>query len=123
MKRILVIEDDALMLKTINLILRKQGYEVDLAENGKEAMNFLSSQQYDLVITDLMLPFANGLELVSKIRLNKEKHRVPVIIISAITHESSVTDGFDLGADDYLKKPFVPAELVSRVNRLIAAQA
>ncbi|RAJ08488.1 response regulator receiver domain-containing protein [Chitinophaga skermanii] len=123
MKKILVIEDDTLMLRTIELILKKQGYIVDLAANGKDAMTALTGNHYDLVITDIMLPFANGFELVSKIKNSSTNTNVPVIIISAITHESSITDGFELGVDDYLRKPFVPSELVLRVNRLIEKTA
>ncbi|MCW3464184.1 response regulator transcription factor [Chitinophaga nivalis] len=118
MRNILLVEDDEFVCRTIEIILRKQAYTVTIAKNGQDALQFLKQSTFDLVITDLMLPYANGLELVSKIR--HELHLgMPILVLSAVTHEKTVTEGFDIGVDDYLKKPFNPAELTSRVNRLI----
>ncbi|HVI45748.1 MAG TPA: response regulator transcription factor [Chitinophaga sp.] len=119
MKRILIIEDDTFMARAVNLILGKQGYNITIAQNGKEAIGHMEGGDFDLIITDLMLPFASGLELLSRLKRNQLKKGTPVMILSAITNEKTVLDGFDLGADDYLKKPFAPSELVSRVNRLV----
>ncbi|UGU16495.1 response regulator transcription factor [Sinomicrobium kalidii] len=118
-KRILVIEDNLMMLRTLNLILTRQGYKVVEARNGKEALIALKEQRYDLVLTDLMLPYANGYEIIGRLRENIEQQEVPVIILSAIHDEEAVLDGFGMGADDYVKKPFTPGELLSRVSRLI----
>ena len=119
MKRILVIEDNQLLLKMINFILNKNGYNVTTAETGKEAIQALEQGQFDLIITDLMLPYANGFEIIDRIKLNKEQRPIPVIIISAVINEDTITAGFECGADDYIKKPFTPGELLSRVNRSI----
>ncbi|RBL91167.1 response regulator transcription factor [Chitinophaga flava] len=119
MKRILVIEDDAFMARAIALILGKHGYSLTIAQNGKEAIKHMEESEFELIITDLMLPFANGLELLSRYKRSQPRKGTPVMILSAITNEKTVLDGFDLGADDYLKKPFAPSELVSRVNRLL----
>lgn len=118
MKRILIIEDDEMLLHVIERILGREGYETHIARNGKEAIINLETNDYDLVITDLMLPFANGLELINKIRSSKQKH-TPVIILSSMVHENTVTDGFEIGADDYIRKPFMPSELLFRIKRLI----
>lgn len=122
MKHVLVVEDDHMLLKTIAMILKRQGYEVHQAANGKEAIGALQERDYDLVLTDIMLPYANGLELLGMIRGSNQHQKTPVVIVSAITNEDTLLEGFSLGADDYLKNPFVPGELVSRINRLLTIQ-
>ena len=122
MKSILVIEDDIVMCNMLQLILRKQGYIVSIAQNGQEAFSLLKQGHFDLIVTDLMLPFANGLEVISKLKTNGAQKNIPVIILSAVTDERTVREAFDLGADDYLKKPFAPSELVSRIHRLLTRQ-
>lgn len=117
MKSILIVEDDAVLLKTIGSILTIRGYLISLAKNGKEALEKISNNQYDLVLTDLMLPYSNGLEIISKLKQGSKK--TPVIIISSCHSEESILDGFDIGADDYIRKPFSPSELISRITRLI----
>lgn len=118
MYSVLLVEDDEFVCKAIEIILRKQDYIISIARNGQDAMQYLQKSKFDLVITDLMLPYANGMELVSKMR-NELHLDVPILVLSAVTHEKTITEGFDIGVDDYLKKPFNPAELSSRVKRLI----
>ncbi|MHA6697160.1 response regulator transcription factor [Chryseobacterium sp. A321] len=117
MKKILIIEDDPILLSTISAILNVRGYETTLAKNGKEGMEMISKNKYDLVLTDLMLPHSNGLEIISL--LNQEKEKTPVIIISSTHTEDAIMDGFSIGADDYIRKPFTPSELILRISRLI----
>jgi DNA-binding response OmpR family regulator len=119
MKKILVIEDNELLLKMNEFILKKNGFEVTTAKTGKEAIDALNTKSFNLIITDLMLPYANGFEIIDRIRQNKEQNHVPVIIISAVVNEETVMAGFESGADDYIKKPFTPGELLSRVMRLL----
>jgi DNA-binding response OmpR family regulator len=119
MQSILIIEDDIVMSNILQLILRKQGYTVSIAQDGQQALSLLKQGRFDLILTDLMLPFANGLELVSKLKANATQRDIPVIVLSAVTDERMVQEAFALGADDYLKKPFAPSELVSRVHRLL----
>lgn len=119
MKKILVIEDNELLLKMIEFILKKNGFVVTTAKTGKEAIDALVETPFDLIITDLMLPYANGFEIIDKIKQNKQQNQVPVIIISAVINEETVMAGFESGADDYIKKPFTPGELLSRVVRLL----
>ncbi len=119
---ILVVEDDQVMRKAIGSILNRGGYSVLNATNGKEAMEMLNTASYDVVITDLMMPYANGLEVVNRIRSDQNKKDVGVIIVSATSNEDMVTEAFSLGADDYLKKPVMAGELVSRIRKLIKRQ-
>ncbi|MBB6730404.1 response regulator transcription factor [Cohnella zeiphila] len=111
--RILVAEDDAEINRLIAKYLNKEGYEVQSVYNGKDAMSRLAAQEYQLVILDLMLPKADGSEVLRKIR---EKKTTPVIILSAKDREIDKIAGLELGADDYVTKPFTIGELVARVK-------
>lgn len=117
MKSILIVEDDPILLNTIGAILTVRGYLTTLARNGKEAIEKIANNKYDLVLTDLMLPYSNGLEVISQ--LNQDEKKTPVIIISSTHTEESIMDGFNIGADDYIRKPFTPSELILRITRLI----
>ena len=114
--KILVAEDEPIMQKTIALRLRKDGHEVILADNGREAMDQIDRQMPDLIITDIMMPYSSGLEIVGKVKALTNK--VPVIVLSAMGQENVVLEAFNLGADDYITKPFSPNELSMRVKRL-----
>jgi DNA-binding response OmpR family regulator len=120
MSKILLVEDDELMQKIVDKILRKEGFELDVVKNGKEAFQKLEATNfaYDLIITDIMMPYANGFEILSKVKTNKERS-IPVIIVSNAGNEDIVLEGFKLGADDFLKKPIIPGELLIRVKRLL----
>lgn len=122
MERILIIDDNDIVQMVLQKILVREGYAVDIATNGKEGLELIGRENYDLIITDLMMPYANGFEIISKIRQHPKGVRAPIIIISAVTQEQSVTEGFKLGADDYLKKPITGKELVIRVRRLLDAK-
>ena len=117
--KILVAEDEPLMLKTIELRLRKDGHEVVLARDGREALLAIDSQAPDLVISDIMMPFSSGLEIVSRLRARGERY-IPVIILSGMGQEKTVLEAFNLGADDFITKPFSPNELSMRVRKLAA---
>jgi len=120
MSNILVIEDDDIMLKAIRNILGKDGYNVVTAKNGKEAFEKLENAEYDVVVTDLMMPYANGLEVVSRLRSDETKRNVGIIVISSVGNEETITEAFRLGADDYLKKPIMAGELLIRIRKLLA---
>ncbi|HEU0228792.1 MAG TPA: response regulator transcription factor [Arachidicoccus soli] len=121
MSKILVIEDDELMHKIIEKILRRENIEMDAVLNGKEAINKLieNDYDYDLILTDIMMPYANGLEILSKVKNREVGRSIAVMIISNASNEEMITDAFKLGADDFLKKPFAPNELLMRVKRLV----
>ena len=102
---ILIIEDDLIMLLAIKNILSRSGYNLVTAQNGKEAFEELEKGVYDIVITDLMMPYANGLEVVSMIRNDDTKRHMGIIVCSSVGNEETITEAFRLGADDYIKKP------------------
>jgi DNA-binding response OmpR family regulator len=116
--KILVVEDDALTLKALEFRLRKEGYQIIVAPDGARAKELLLTESFDLMITDLMLPFINGIELVELAKHQLEKP-LPVIVLSAANQEEVVLDAFNIGADDFMAKPFSPNELTVRVKRLI----
>lgn len=116
--KILVAEDEPMLLKTIELKLRKEGYEVITTEDGREAIEKIEKDSPDLVISDIMMPYASGLEIVSLLKQKSDK-KIPIIILSAMEQEKVVMQAFELGADDYITKPFSLNELSIRVKRLI----
>ena len=116
--KILVAEDEPMLLKTIELKLKKEGYEVIASADGRDAIARIHEMDPDMVITDIMMPYASGLEIVSIVKKPGSK-RIPVIMLSAMEQEKVVMEAFELGADDYITKPFSLNELVIRVKRLI----
>ncbi|MGH2645314.1 MAG: response regulator transcription factor [Chitinophagaceae bacterium] len=115
--KILVAEDDPIMLKTIQLRLKKDGYEVIGVIDGKQAMSEIETIQPDIIITDIMMPYSSGLEIITFVKQTIPK-KIPIIILSAMGQENVVVEAFGLGADDFVTKPFSPNELSVRVKRL-----
>lgn len=116
-QQILLIDDDELILKVINRILTREGYDVKTATNGKDAMELIEQQKFDLLITDIMMPYSNGFEVISKFKQHPNAEGVPIIVISSVGTENAVREGLNIGADDYLRKPIMPDELLIRVRR------
>ncbi|MEJ5048975.1 response regulator [Chryseobacterium culicis] len=112
---ILIAEDDELILKTIEHKLLKEGHEVILTRNGKDAIETLKTKDVDLAITDIMMPFASGIEILSAIKTMGKQ--IPVIMLSSMGQEEVVLNAFDLGAADFIIKPFSPNELILRIKR------
>ena len=118
---ILIADDDEVMLQIIrSVISRGKGFLLFFARNGKEAIQIKEKNKIDLVITDLMMPYANGFEVISAFRRDPETAGVPVVIVSSIGNEEAVIEGFKLGADDFIQKPIQVGEFMSRINRLLA---
>lgn len=117
MMKILIIEDDALIQKTIELKLKKEGYEVICANDGKEGLEKLQMEIPDVVLTDLMLPFSSGLEIVTAVKAISGI-KIKVIVLSSMGQEHVVEEAFNLGADDYITKPFSLNELTLRIKRI-----
>ncbi len=113
---ILIAEDDELILRTVEHKLIKEGHEVILTRNGQEAIEKISELNLDLIVTDIMMPFASGIEILSAIKNFGKK--IPVIVLSSMGQEEVVVDAFDLGAADFMVKPFSPNELMLRIKRL-----
>jgi two-component system, OmpR family, response regulator VicR len=118
MSKILIIEDDKIIKNIMEFLLKKEGYEIDIAVDGSQAFEKIKDTNPDLVITDIMLPYKSGLEITSFVKTNYPK--IPVIIVSALGKEdATIIEAFKLGADDLVAKPFNPVELILRVKRLL----
>jgi DNA-binding response OmpR family regulator len=115
-KTILVVEDEASIAEVVSLYLRRAGYNVLMASDGRQAMNMFDHQQPDFVILDLMLPEVDGLSLTRWLR---ERSDLPIIMLTARREEIDRITGLEMGADDYVIKPFSPQELVSRVRAVM----
>ena len=111
--KILIADDEAEIRNVLHLYLEKDGYEVYEAADGIQAMEVLQKEKIDLAILDIMMPGIDGYRVLRNIR---EDNNIPVIILSAQSSDSAKILGLDLGADDYITKPFVPLEAVARVN-------
>lgn len=122
MSSILVIDDDEIIQNVLEKILSKEGHRVEIAKNGKEGLAKLDLIVYDLVITDLMMPYANGFEIISKLKQHPNTANASVIVISSITQEDSIMDSFKLGVDEYIRKPIMVGELLLRVNKLLSSR-
>jgi len=115
--KILLVEDDDMLSKGLSMAFQETGYAVQVSNDGIEADLFLTTSQYDLVVLDLNLPSLDGLEVLKRFR--KAGNSTPVLILSARDTVQSRVTGLDLGANDYLTKPFELSELVARVRALI----
>lgn len=115
---ILVVDDEASVIEVIGLYLRREGFRVSSARNGTEALDTLQNTIPALVILDVMLPEVDGLEILRRLRARKERE-IPVILLTARGQEVDRIYGLELGADDYVVKPFSPAELVARVKAVL----
>ena len=114
--KVLIAEDDAMMLRTIEFKLSQENFEVISCANGKEALQKISSENPDIIVTDVMMPYISGLDLIGKIKVEM-KLTIPIIILSAVGLEKTVLEAFELGADDFITKPFSPNELIVRIKR------
>jgi DNA-binding response OmpR family regulator len=116
--RILVAEDDPIMLALIERQLKEYNFEVQAVPNGKEAILALENFKPHLIITDLIMPYAGGLDVISAVR-QRLGTEFPLIVLSALDEEDTVLQAFKMGADDFLTKPVKPGELAVRVKRLL----
>lgn len=116
MSKILIVDDEEKIVEVIEAYLKKEGYETQTAYNGKEVIEKFRSEDYDLIILDLMLPDINGEEICSIIR---ETSEVPVIMLTAKIEDEDRINGFNLGCDDYICKPFNVKELILRVKAIL----
>lgn len=121
MKRILVAEDNRLIQEAISQSLARQGYEIIKANDGKECLDLLKDNSVDLIVTDLYMPHSNGHEVISVLK-QERKINTPVLVLSAAGNEENVLKAFNVGADDFMVKPFSLIELNVRVQKLLASR-
>lgn len=118
-KKIVLAEDNTTLSLLLKFRLEKEGFHLYMAKDGKEAVEFIEQNTPDLIITDIMMPFISGLEVISHVR-NKLSLETPIIVFSTAGQEEMVLKAFNLGANDFMGKPFSPNELMIRVNRLLS---
>ena len=114
MKHILVVDDEPSIVILLEYTLKQAGYKVSIARDGKAAYDMISSQNFDLVLLDIMLPKMDGMEVCRRIR--QERIQVPIIMLTAKSEEYDKIIGLELGADDYITKPFSPREVIARIK-------
>lgn len=119
-QRLLIVEDDVHMAYLLGYLAEKERFAVESIADGRKALERIErGDAVDLVLLDVMLPYTDGFELLEKLRAQDAWKRVPVIILTSRTREHDAVRALGLGADDYLTKPFSPAELVARIRRRI----
>ena len=117
---VLVVDDDPVILRLLQVNFELEGIGVVTAIDGEEGLKLAQSDPPDLVISDIMMPKVNGLELLSALRSSPDTASMPVILLSAKAQVADVQRGLELGADDYVTKPFDPLELIDRVYKVLA---
>ena len=120
MAKILIVDDEKLLVKGIKFNLENEGYEVDAVYNGEDALALAQENDYDMIILDLMLPKMDGLEVCRRIR---EFSKVPIVMLTAKSEDTDKLLGFEYGADDYIAKPFNVLELKARIRAILRRAA
>jgi len=117
---VLVVDDDPVILRLLQVNFELEGIRVVTAVDGDEGLHMARSDPPDLVISDIMMPKVNGLELLAALRSSPDTAAMPVILLSAKAQVADVQRGLELGADDYVTKPFDPLELIDRIYKVLA---
>lgn len=118
-KRILVAEDDPVTRRFLVSLFEERGYEVLVAEDGEHALATATAAEPDLIVSDLVMPYRDGYEVLRAIRNDPRLRHIPVLILSMRDREEDIVRGFEQGADEYVVKPFNARELVARVKKLL----
>ncbi len=118
-ENILVVEDEEAIRELVRYNLNREGYSVQEAESGEQALQFTKNKLPDLVILDLMLPEIDGLEVCKRLKSDTRTQHIPIVMLTAKGEEADIVTGLELGADDYITKPFSPRVLVARVRALL----
>src|SRR5438270_4102267 len=118
--RMLVVDDDPVILKLLRISFEMEGFEVLSAADGQEGLQRARSEHPDVVLSDVMMPRVDGLQLLAELKADPATARLPVVLLSAKAQNAEVRQGLAMGADDYVTKPFDPLELLDRVNAVLA---
>jgi len=118
---LLLAEDDIMLASLLKFRLEKAGFRVDHAADCRQVKDYVGKQMPDIIVSDIMMPYFSGIELVDYLR-NDLGSQVPVVIISTAGNESNVLNAFEMGADDFISKPVSPSELLIRLNKLLRAR-
>ena len=120
-KNLLLAEDDELLASLLDYRLQKGGYNVHVANDGRDVKEYLKTATPDIIVSDIMMPYFSGIELIDYVR-NQLDSKIPIIIISSAGNEENVLSAFELGANDFISKPVSPSELLVRVGRELNKQ-
>jgi phosphate regulon transcriptional regulator PhoB len=118
-QNILVVDDEKDILDLVSYNLEKEGYNIHTSKNGEDALNIIRKEHFDLIVLDLMLPDIQGMELCKILKEEENTASVPIIMLTAKSDELDKVLGLELGADDYITKPFSPRELIARVKAVL----
>jgi two-component system alkaline phosphatase synthesis response regulator PhoP len=118
-EKILVVDDEEDILELVRYNLVKEGYQVAGALTGEDALKRARAESFDLIVLDLMLPGIDGLDVAKKLKNDKRTERVPIVMLTAKGEEADVVTGLELGADDYVTKPFSPRVLIARIRTIL----
>jgi DNA-binding response OmpR family regulator len=121
-RRILVVDDEPHIRRVLDVVLGKEGFDVVLASGGEEGLLAVSNGRIDLVILDLLMPGASGIDVLAEIRSNPDAADTPVIILTAKGQDADREAAFAAGADDFMTKPFSPKKLIARIHEILGAR-
>jgi DNA-binding response OmpR family regulator len=116
--KILICEDNPMAMKTLSVVLEREGFDADVADDGNVGIEMLEKNDYDLLVIDIHLPYRSGLELIKFVRSEQGKE-TPVIILSAFSDNQMQRQAGELGISDYIVKPFNPADLVAKIKSIL----
>jgi len=120
--KVLVVDDDAVVRRFIGELLHSHGYDVHLAEDGETALRQIAELRPGLVLLDLVMPYKDGFEVLNALKHDPATREIPVMILSVRDREEDVVKGLNLGADDYMRKPFSTQELLARIRKILDRQ-
>lgn len=120
-KKILACDDEKNIARLVQVNLERQGYQVSVAHDGREALEKIAAERPDLIVLDVMMPYMDGYEVLQNLRRNPATRDIPVIMLTAKAQDADVFRGWQSGVDCYLTKPFNPTELVAFVNRIFGS--
>jgi len=115
--KILIVDDEPIIRDALSFKLTKEGYEVSAVEDGEKAIEAMEDEEYDMIISDVMMPYINGFELI-KI-LKEQGTEAPILMLTSLNSDKALNRAKDLGADDFMTKPFSPSELSIRIKKLL----
>lgn len=122
-KKILIVDDEPNIVISLEFLMRREGFEVKVAQDGEEALEAISQGHPDLVLLDVMMPKINGFEVCERVRANLEHAGMRIIMLTAKGREAEISKGLALGADGYITKPFSTRDLVEQVKNLLGLGA
>lgn len=120
-KRILIVDDEPNIVISLEFLMKREGFEAEIAADGEAALDALARNRPDLVVLDVMLPKMNGFEVCRQIRANPDSRDVKILMLTAKGRETEVARGLGLGADAYVTKPFSTKDLVAQIKRLLGS--